>query len=167
MKIRNIVPSFLLMTIALFNSISTNAMDRNEYVSAVMEILRTHVYLLQELPLVHRNKYSDNLVRHAIAIERTFGLLGPMEWHAVQSAAIRSESPDLDDDIDEATFESLARTSQNSLKNIVRSAHDTIEQQNPDGLLLAIEQMVQSCNNCHSLLPKSVAPDLWGPLPRK
>ena len=90
MKIRKIVPSFSLMIIALCSSISTNAMDRNEYVSAVMDIFRTHVYLLQQLPMVHRNKYSDNLVRHAIAIERTFGLLGPMEWHAVQQMCLLS-----------------------------------------------------------------------------
>ena len=167
MKNRHIVPSLLLMTVALCGSVSTSAMDRNEYVGLVMEILRAHVYLLQELPVVHRNKYSDNLVRHAIAIERTFGLLGPMEWHTVQSAAIRTESRGTNDEFDEEMFEGLARTSQNALKNIVRSAHDTIEQQNADGLLLAIDEMKQSCNNCHSLLPKSVAPDLWGPLPRK
>jgi len=167
MKIRTIVPSFLLGAIALCGSVSTYAMDRTAYVEAVMDIMRTHVLLLQELPQVHRNKYSDNLVRHAIAVERTFGLLGPMEWHAVQAASIRSENLGTEFDLDEAMFEGLARISQNSLKNIVRSAHDAIEQQNPDSLLLAIDEMQESCNNCHSLLPKAVAPDLWGPLPRE
>jgi hypothetical protein len=127
------------------------------------------VALLQELAISPRFKYSDNLVRSAIAIERTFGLLGPMEWHAVQAAKISRERKGTDANLDEKIFDDLARTSQRALKEIVRAAHDVMENQDPDPdiLLTAIKEMQQSCNNCHSLLPKSVAPDLWGPLPRQ
>jgi AcrR family transcriptional regulator len=166
-KIRNKLPALALMTIGVCSSASIFAMDKTEYIEAVMDIFRRQVTLLQDLATSPRFKYSDNLVRSASAIERTFGLLGPMEWHAVQAATIRSEYHGTAAEINEELFEDLARASRRSMTNLVRTAHDVMEYQDPESILAAISEMKQSCNNCHSLLPKSVAPDLWGPLPRK
>lgn len=167
MKIRNKAPSFLLITIALFSSAPTFAIDETEYVETVMDMLRTQILLLKELASSPRFKYSDNMVRNANAIGRTFGLLGPMEWHAVESASIRSEFKGTSADLDEKMFHELARASHKSMKNVMRVAHDVMENEDRSSLITAIDEMQQSCDNCHMLLPKSVAPDLWGPLPRK
>lgn len=166
MKPKNKMLSFLLLTIALFSPASMYAVDRNDYAATVMDILRTHVNLMQELSMSSRFKYSDNLVRHAIAVERAFGLLGPMDWHAEQAASIVALQQGTDIDLSEDLFEDLARASRKSIKQLVRAAHDSMEQHDQEGVLSAINDMKKSCENCHSLLPKSVAPDLWGPLKR-
>lgn len=167
MKPKRIFLSSFLLTLALFSSVSTLAIDRDEYVASVMEIFRTHVQILQELSGPHQFKYSDNVVRHAIAIERTFGFLGPMEWHAAQSAKLHGLRNGTDEELNEDMFERLARASRKSIRELVRTAHDSMDEYDQEGLLKALEDMKQSCENCHSLLPKAVAPDLWGPLERQ
>lgn len=153
--------AFLLLTSTIFNPASVYAGDRDEYTSSVMEILRMHVNLLEQLSMSSRFKYSDNLVRHAVAIKSTFGLLGPMEWHAAEAASIALRNNGNKDDLNEELFEDLERASRKSLKDLVRTAHDSMEQHDAKGVITAIKDMKQSCENCHSLLPKSVAPDLW------
>ena len=167
MKPKCLVLSSLLLTLVLCSSVSTYAIDKDEYVESVMEIFRTHVELLQELSGPHQFKYSDNVVRHAIAIERAFGFLGPMEWHAAQSAKLHSQRNGDSAELNEDMFERLARASRKSIRELVRTAHDSMDEYDQEGLLKALEDMKQSCENCHSLLPKAVAPDLWGPLERQ
>lgn len=138
------------------------AMDRVEYVDSVVEILRGHVNLLEELASGQRFKYSDNLVRHAAAVERTFGLLGPMEWHAAQAARLYARNNASDEQLDEASFEAMAEASQKSLKDLVRAAYASMEEHDADGMRNAITNMKNSCNACHQLLPPHVYPDIWG-----
>ena len=163
MKPRIKILTFLLFSIGLTGSITTQAIDRDEYVEGVIEILRVHVHLMEELAESSRFKYSDNLVRHALAIQQTFGLLGPMEWHAAESAKLHLEHQGANGngELDEDRFEDLARESRYSLRELVRTAHDAMEEYDQQGVRDAIRDMKQACNNCHSLLPKGVAPDLW------
>lgn len=161
------VLTFLVLSIGLSGAMTTQAIDSDEYVAAVMNVLRTHVNLMQELSDAHRSKYSVNQVRHAVAIERTFGLLGPMEWHAAEAARLHRQHQGNNGELDEERFEKLARASRQSLRDLVRAAHDSMEEYDQEGLLNAVQEMKQSCDNCHSLLPKAVAPDLWGPLERQ
>ena len=158
--------TFLLLTIIFFSPVSIYALDRDDYVDSVMDIFRTHTKLIEELSEESRFKYSDNLVRHAVAIEMTFGLLGPMEWHAAEAASIVTKKKGTDVDLNEQIFEDLAKASRKSLKNLIRAAHDSMESHDHEGMIKAIKEMKHSCENCHSHLPKSVAPDLWGPLQR-
>ena len=167
MKARMKVLVFLLLSFGLFGSVTIQAIDRDEYVSAVIEILRSHVSLMEQIANSDRFKYSDNLVRHAVAIQDTFGLLGPMEWHAAQSARLHLQQQGTGGELDEDKFDDLARDSRNSMRELVRAAHDAMEGNDRQGVLDAIQELKQGCNDCHSLLPKTVAPDLWGPLERK
>ena len=166
MKTKKLLALFLI-TITLGITGSSLAIDKKEYVDSVMEIIRSHVNLLEELSETDRFKYSNNLVRHAIAIEDAFGLLGPMAWHAAQAARLHSVKYGTKGELDEDRFEDLARTSRKSLKTLVRAAHDSMEEYEVNGMRTAINEMKDSCNNCHKLLPKSVAPDIWGPLERE
>lgn len=144
---------------------SAPAIDRADYVASVVEILQTHTRLLEDLAGGERFKYSDNLVRHATAVEQTFGLLGPMEWHTARSARLHAQMNAGDRSLDEGTFETLAETSQKSLKDLVRAAHESMEEHDADGMLTAIENMKSACNDCHKLLPANTAPDVWGSIP--
>jgi len=166
-KLKSLALSGLLTTVALFGIGSAYAIDKAQYAADVMDILRMHVYLLEQLAVTERFKYSDNVVRHATAIERTFGLLGPMEWHAAESARLHSKLIGNGTDLNEQMFEDLARASRKSLKELVRAAHDSMEEYDGNGVLSAVNSMKESCNNCHRRLPEQVAPDLWGPLERQ
>lgn len=70
---------------------ATEQEDKARYVQEVVKVLRIHMDALRSL-VTHKIKYSDNLVRHALALKDTFGLLGPMDWHAAKSAAMRSRN---------------------------------------------------------------------------
>ena len=166
MKTKKLLALFL-MTITLGITGSSFALDKKEYVDSVMNIIRSHVNLLEELSVTDRFKYSNNLVRHAIAVEDAFGLLGPMEWHSAQAAKFHKVKHGSKGELDEDRFEDLARASRKSLKTLVRAAHDSMEEYEANGVRHAIDEMKESCNNCHNLLPKSVAPDIWGSLERE
>lgn len=157
----------LLMAGALGGAATTNAIDRDEYAASVLDILRTHLGLLEELAVTDRFKYSDNLVRHALAVQDTFGLLGPMEWHAAEAVKLHNKHNGNSTDLNAEMFEDLASASRKSLKDLVRAAHDSLEKYDGTGVVSAINTVKESCTNCHRLLPKSVAPDLWGPLERQ
>ena len=140
---------------------SISAIDRKTYVDEVVDVLQTHARLLEELANSQRFKYSDNLVRHATALEQTFGLLGPMEWHAAQSARLHAQAGG-ERTLDEGSFEALAEASQKSLKERVRTAHNSMEQHDAAGMNEAIAKMKDACNACHQLLPANAVPHVWG-----
>jgi len=131
----------------------------------VITVLRIHADAIHNLT-EHKIKYSDNLVRHAIAIQQTFGLLGPMDWHAANSAKVMNKNAS-NSNMDVEMFEKLERRSRNALKDLVLAAHDAMEEDNREGLKEALENMKDSCNACHAYLPESVAPDVWRTLKRK
>ena len=153
------LPLCLLIAASLIGVSPALAQDSDEYVESVISILRTHTQLMESMAQGPRFRYSDNLVRHAQQIRETFGLVGPMEWHAAQAAELLSGEGDAA--LNEEMFESLALTSQRSLSNLVRAAHDSMERYDREGLLEAITAMKQSCMNCHDLLPESIAPPIW------
>lgn len=153
------LPLCLLVVAALTSASPALAIDREEYVDSVIIILQTHTDLMEAMAEGTRFRYSDNLVRHANQIRETFGLLGPMEWHAAEAAALHSAEDDAA--LSEEQFESLASASRRSLTNLVRAAHDSMERYDREGLLEAIAAMKQSCMNCHNLLPEYVAPRVW------
>lgn len=142
-----------------------DAFNKKSYVESVITLLRIHVDDLQNLN-THRIKYSDNLARHAIAIQRTFGLLGPMDWHAAESAKLMNKDAS-SADMDAEKFEKLEWRSRMALKGLVIAAHAAMEEDSREGLNEAIVDMKNSCNACHAYLPESVAPDVWGTLKRK
>jgi cytochrome c556 len=158
-----------LLTTLLFLSwiMVTRADEFNQksYVESVMTILRIHADAISNLS-TQKIKYSDNLVRHAVALQRTFGLLGPMDWHAADSVKLMNKNAS-NLGMDEEKFEKLERRSRDDLKALVIAAHDAMEEDNRDGLKEALENMKDSCNACHAYLPESVAPDVWGTLKRK
>ncbi len=145
-------------------ALAAEQFDRKAYVDSVVTILRIHADTLQNLT-AHKIKYSDNLVRHAIALEHTFGLLGPMDWHAAEAVKLASEDgAKMEPSVEE--FERLQKRSRDALRNLVIAAHRAMEEDNREGVNQALHDMKESCNACHEYLPESAAPDVWGSLQR-
>ena len=158
------LPLCLLLAASLIGispvlALGSDQLDNDEYVESVVSLLRIHTQLMEGMAQGPRFRYSDNLVRHAQQIRETFGLVGPMEWHAAQSADFLSGEGDAA--LNEELFESLALASSRSLTSLVRAAHDSMERYDRESLLEAITEMKQSCMNCHDLLPESIAPRIW------
>ena len=164
---RKIFVTLMITTLCLSWIIVVRAgeFNRESYVESVITVLRIHADAIHNLT-AHKIKYSDNLARHAIAIQRTFGLLGPMDWHAADSAKLMNKNAS-NSNMDVEIFEKLERRSRDALKGLVLAAHDAMEEDNREGLNEALENMKDSCNACHAYLPESVAPDVWGTLKRK
>lgn len=167
MKRKRLIP-FLIAVLCLSWGLGVQArgFDRRSYVKSVISVLRIHADAVQNLT-AHEMKYSDNLVRHTIAIQRTFGLVGPMDWHAAESTNLLKNRKTSGERMDAEKFEKLGKNSQKALKDLIRTAHDNMEEDDREGLLEALDEMKNSCNACHSYLPRSVAPDVWGTLKRK
>jgi hypothetical protein len=167
MKRKMFIP---LMIAALYLSwsvgVQAGRFDRESYVKSLITVLRIHVDAIRNLT-AHEMKYSDNLVRHTVAVQRTFGLLGPMDWHAAESANLLNKRRASSANMDTEQFEKLAKNSQRSMKDLIRVAHDNMEEDDREGLIEALEKMMGSCNACHAYLPSSVAPDVWGTLKRE
>jgi hypothetical protein len=164
---REISIALMLTTLWLSWAVGARAeeFNRKTYIASVIEILHLHADALHNLT-VHKIEYSDNLVRHAVAIERTFGLLGPMDWHAAESARLANKAG-AKSDMDAEKFADLSRRSLAALKALVHAAHDAMEEDNRAGVDEALQNVKSSCNACHAYLPESVAPDVWGTLKRK
>ena len=96
----------------------------------------------------------------------SFGLLGPMDWHAADAAKLMTDNAS-SSDMDSEKFETLQRRSRDALKTLVFAAQDAMVEDNREGVKEALENVKNSCNACHAYLPASVAPDVWGTLKRK
>ena len=153
------------LCLSCVNATRAEDFSRESYVRSVITILRIHADAIHNLS-THKMKYSDNLARHAIAIERTFGLLGPMDWHTAKSVTLMSKDA-ASSEMNADKFAQLADHSRQALKNLVVAAHEALEGDNREGLQEALDNMKSSCNACHAYLPASVAPDVWGTLKRK
>ena len=164
---RTIIITLVTATLVLSWVAAARADEFNEksYVESVIVVLRIHADVISNLS-THQIKYSDNLVRHAVALQRTFGLLGPMDWHAANSAKLMSKASSTSG-MDEEQFENLERRSRSAMRALVIAAKDAMVEDNREGVKEALENVKDSCNACHSYLPASVAPDVWGTLKRK
>ena len=135
--------------------------SKDEYVQLVVSVLRSHVKALQQLT-AKEIKYSDNVVMHAVAIKDTWDMLGPMDWHAAE--AMRLQQKQQDDGtikLTEKDFDIMADHSLNSINRLSRSALIRMRNNDRDVFMNDLNVMMQSCKDCHKLLPKNTAPAVW------
>ena len=100
------------------------------------------------------------MVRHAEAFERTFGMIGPMEWHAAEAFNKAQESTD-GVTLSKIQFEVLAENSNAAVRQIKRSAARYVRDKNKELMRASINDMMKSCGGCHSRLPKGSVPSVW------
>lgn len=136
------------------------------YLEQVVGVLRSHVISMRMI-LDHDDiKYADNIVRHAEAFERTFGMVGPMEWHAAEAFQYMNKS-DSAEKLSQQQFEVLAEKSQVAINRIKRSAKRYMRDKNKQLMRDSINRMIQSCGACHSKMPKGTVPSVWKGLKEK
>ena len=135
--------------------------ERNAaYVSEVVSVLRAHVHAMRMILDHDGLRYSDNMVRHAEAFERTFGMVGPMEWHVAEAFTIAQKKKN-GNKLTEEQFEQLAEDTRIAIKKIKRSAIRYGRDKKKDLMRASINRMIKSCGACHSKLPEGTVPRVW------
>lgn len=130
------------------------------YLDQVVSVLRSHVTSMRMILDNDTMKYADNMARHAEALERTFGMIGPMEWHAAEAFAHMAKS-DAEVKLTEEQFDELARKSHLAIVKAGRAAHRYERDNNKELMRMAINNVIKSCGACHSQLPKGTVPPVW------
>lgn len=132
---------------------------KDRYVDMVVELLRNHVVAMRWI-LDHDIKYSDNMVRHAHAFERAFGMIGPMEYHAAEAAALAMGLPE-SERFTEQQFEGLADESMRQIHALERAAARYLRDGDKQRMRESIDAVIDSCGACHLRLPKGTTPPVW------
>ncbi|MEO5351688.1 MAG: cytochrome c [Magnetococcus sp. XQGC-1] len=135
-------------------------LEKEQYVQSVISLLRLHANAIRQLA-TQEFKYSRNLARHAAALQHTFGLLGPMDWHTAEAVFLQEKKesgPVARVDL----FEKMADQCQKSMKTLQQASLQHMESGgNPEPVLKALDDLQGKCNGCHDQL-HGAAPDIWG-----
>ena len=132
----------------------------NAYLDQLISVLRSHVKSMRMILDHDTMKYADNMARHAEALERAFGMIGPMEWHAAEAFEHMSRG-DAPEKLTEAQFEELAENSHQAMVRVGRAAHRYERDKDKALMRTAINNVIESCGACHSKLPEGTVPRVW------
>ncbi len=130
------------------------------YVDEIVLVLRANVTAMRMILDHDTMKYADNMARHAEALERTFGMIGPMDWHASQAFEHMAKG-DAAEKLTEEQFEELAEKSHRAMVRVGRAAHRYERDKDKDRMRTAINNVMKSCGACHSKLPEGTVPHVW------
>lgn len=134
--------------------------NNDAYLEQIIGMLRSHV-LSMHMILDHDDlKYADNIVRHAEALERTFGMIGPMEWHVAEAFDLMQKG-NAAEKLSQEEFDDLAENSRRALNQIKRSAMRYLRDKKKPLVRESINGMIKSCGACHSKLPEGTVPGVW------
>ena len=160
-----------LLTIGVFTAtlqaipVGVYADDHNDtpndvYLDQVVSVMRSHVASMRMI-LEHEDlKYHDNMVRHAEAFERAFGMVGPMEWH-VAEAYSHAQKSDAGEKLSKKQFDELGEETRVAVHQVKRSAVRYMRDKKKNLMRKSINGMIKSCGACHSKLPKGTVPSVW------
>ncbi|MDH3762972.1 MAG: cytochrome c [Gammaproteobacteria bacterium] len=168
--VKGIQPGMLAISMILIASVGVFATSRaadNEkdarevaYLENIITVLRAHVQAMRSIIDHNDMKYADNMVRHARAFKRAVGMVGPMDWHAT-GAFEKAQKANSSIEITEAEFEKLAKASHQKVQDINRAANRYMEDEDGEHMSEAINNMINSCIACHSIMPMGTAPSVW------
>ena len=149
-----LIASLLVTPAAMAAGTAGNDADR-VYLRAVMTILRTHIDALVHLT-EGKSKYGDNVVRHAVGVRQTMGLFDHLDWSPAVEARFRpvtaGERPMA------KQFETLAWTARKRARNLERAATVWLHAEDREDFLIALNAMMDACNQCHTRLLNQNAP---------
>ncbi|MBF0381894.1 MAG: cytochrome c [Magnetococcales bacterium] len=153
--------TLLLLLVTLFITEPVLAKDtiKERYVAGVVKIIRHHAASIRLLAKSNI-KYSNNIPRHAAELKHSFGLLGPMDWHAAKAASMQKEGPHIMA-LNKKDFEDLANGCVKKIKKLHKVAVAQMETGEQQPVIQALDMVQESCDGCHTLLD-DVAPDVWG-----
>ena len=140
---------------------------KESYVEGVITLLRYHADFIRQTAS-RTFKYSHNIVRHATGLRHTFGLLGPMDWHAAKAASLQkegqAEGPEegqTGPKLEAVDFNKMANDCENAFKVLHKAAVSRVEGGEAKPVLQALDRLQEKCDACHSLLD-GIAPNVWG-----
>ncbi|MBF0447480.1 MAG: cytochrome c [Magnetococcales bacterium] len=156
----------ILMSVAitLFSSLQiplaqADNPEKTKYVASVVSLLRLHAQMIRQIS-ANDFKYSENLARHAKSLQRAFGLVGPMDWHAAKSETLYRHAND-SAPLESQTFEKLAENSNDHMKNLYSAAHKETKTGERGLVVEALDELQHGCEQCHNMLPPGMAPNVW------
>ena len=158
-----VIISLVLGALSMAPAIADDHADKTAhkaYLDQVISVLRSHVTSMRMILDNDTMKYADNMARHAEALERTFGMIGPMEWHAAEAFAHMAKS-DAEVKLTEDQFDELAHKSHRAIVKAGRAAHRYERDKNKELMRTAINNVIKSCIACHSQMPKGTVPPVW------
>ena len=151
--------SVLTMPIAAFAEDKRQA-HNDAYVNQVISVMRSHVLAMHMILDHDELKYADNIVRHAEAFERAFGMVGPMEWH-VAEAFSHAQKNEAAEKLSEEQFEEFSENTRLAVSKIKRSAVRYMRDKKKELVRQSINDMMKSCGACHSKFPEGTVPHVW------
>ncbi|MBF0194457.1 MAG: cytochrome c [Magnetococcales bacterium] len=153
--------SLILLLVMSFIALPVQARETNKerYVAGVVEIIRHHAASIRLLAKTSI-RYSGNIPRHALELKHSFGLLGPMDWHAAKAASLQKDGPNTLQ-LKQEDFENLANKCMKKIKKLHKVAVAHVKSGDQQAVLNALDVVQTSCDGCHSLLD-DVSPNVWG-----
>jgi len=159
LKVGLALASLQFISIAAYSEESVQT-PNDVYLEQVVSVLRSHV-LSMRMILDHDDlRYADNMVRHAEAFERAFGMVGPMEWHVAEAFA-HAQKTNAEEKLSKKQFDELAEDSRVAMKKIKRSAIRYGRDKKRKLMRDSINRMIKSCVACHSKFPEGTVPHVW------
>ncbi|MBF0195628.1 MAG: cytochrome c [Magnetococcales bacterium] len=156
MKKGQILLGLVLSMGIVFSAQASDSRDK-AYFSSVMTILRTHIDTLLYLTNTP-SKHSDNVVRHAIAINQTMGLFDHMDWTPARLAKLNLINGDIHTKAEE--FNLYAKEARKNSKKLIRASKKWLVDGKQPQFVEAINKLSTSCNQCHLQLKDKQAPTL-------
>ncbi|MBF0124192.1 MAG: cytochrome c [Magnetococcales bacterium] len=151
--------SLVALLLAPIASVQAESSEKARYIESVITVLNIHADAIRQLAN-HNFRYSHNLARHANALHDTFGLVGPMDWHAAEAVTLQKISKD-QPSLTAGQFEKMASQCQKSMKTLQRATLQRIEKGGEAApVIKALDDVQQKCNDCHYLLGGTV-PEVW------
>ena len=145
-----------------FTSVNAHAEEslkahNDAYLDQVMGVLRAHVVSMRMI-LEHDDlRYADNMVRHAEAFARAFGMVGPMEWHVAEAFSYARKT-EAGQKLRREKFEELADNTRRAIVGIKRSAVRYMRDHDKQLMRASINRMIESCGACHSKMREGTVP---------
>jgi hypothetical protein len=149
----------LLVMTAIAQPVLARDTNKELYVAGVVKIIRYHsasIRLLAKSSI----KYNSNIPRHAQELKHSFGLLGPMDWHAAKAASLQKEGPKALA-LEQVDFERLAGACVKKIKRLHKVAVAQVDTGDQKPVLQALDGVQNSCDGCHNLLD-DISPNVWG-----
>jgi|SaaInl4_150m_RNA_FD_contig_31_1158154_length_780_multi_3_in_0_out_0_1 hypothetical protein len=147
----------LVLSMGLVFSAQAEEGRDKAYFSSVMTILRAHIDTLMHLTNT-KSEHSDNVVRHAVAINQTMGLFDHMDWSQERLSQLNAVGGASKSKAEE--FNLFAEEARKSSKNLVRASNQWLVDGKQSELVEAINRLSTSCNHCHMQLKDRQAPIL-------
>lgn len=143
MKWKNLIFTAAICVLPFSGSGFTAEIGETNYAQKIGGIFRLHLKSIEEL-VTKESRYSDNVVRHAMALADAAGLLD----HIVEVESERGVNENWPwKDAEE--YEKLYKANAKAIRKLAKTAGTWLDGGEKAPLVTAIEELKVTCRNCH------------------